>query len=117
MANSYRNFLKLLEHWPVDTTKLGRDFGQHIREQVKVAFKGGELKIVDEAECNRIHASLKRLANNHYGQMFVRENKVSSTGLSAEECGAILSNEFLEELSTSERGFFSKYFSFKNRDK
>lgn len=117
MANSYKKFLKLLELWPVDSSKAGRDLGQHIREQVKVAFKAGEINVADEAECSRINASLKRLADNHYGQMYVRESKVSSTGLSAEECGAALSNEFLEELNKSEKGFFSKYLSFKNSNK
>lgn len=102
--------MKLLEQWPVDPTKVGRDLGQHIRERVKIAFKAGEVYHWDENDCNRIHASLKRLAGNQYGQMYPRNSKSSASGLSAEECHALLSNEFLEELKKSEQGFFSKLF-------
>jgi hypothetical protein len=87
-----------------------RDLGQHIREQVKEAFKTGEIYPSDESECNRIHASLKRLADNQYCQMYPRKSNSCASGLSADECHAILSSEFLEELNKSEQGFFSKFF-------
>ncbi|PSN42690.1 Ubiquinol-cytochrome-c reductase complex assembly factor 2 [Blattella germanica] len=110
MGRSYRQFLKLLEHWPADSTKVGRDLGQHIREQVKISFKSGEINIGNEAECNRIYSSLKRIADDHYAQLYLRKSRVSASGLSADECQGILSTEFLEELQKSDKGFFSRFF-------
>lgn len=90
-----------------------RDLGLHIREQVKVAFKTGEIYPSDEDECNRIHASLKRLADNKYGQIYPRKSSSCASGLSADECHVLISTEFLEELKKSEQGFFSKSFNTK----
>jgi receptor-type tyrosine-protein phosphatase gamma/nucleoid factor 1 len=87
-----------------------RDLGEHIRERVKTAFKTGEVYPWNENECNRIHASLKRLADNQYGQMYPRKSKSSASGLSADQCQALLSTEFLEELKKSEQGVFSRLF-------
>jgi hypothetical protein len=87
-----------------------RDLGQHIREQIKVAFRTGEIYPSDEDECNRIHASLKRLAENEYSQMYPRKSNSCASGLSSDQCHSLLSTEFLEELKKSERGFFSKFF-------
>lgn len=77
---------------------------------MKVAFKAGEIYHWDENECNRLYASLKRLADNQYGQMYQRKSNSCASGLSADECHALLSTEFLEELKKSEQGFFSKLF-------
>lgn len=110
MSKSYRNFLKLLEQWPLDPTKTGRDLGQHIREQVKITFKAGDVYSGDETECNRIHASLKRLADNQYGRLYPRKSNSCASGLSADECHSLLTTEFLEELKKSDEGLFSKLF-------
>ncbi|XP_069694901.1 ubiquinol-cytochrome c reductase complex assembly factor 2 [Periplaneta americana] len=110
MAKSYKQFLHLLENWPADTTKIGRDLGQHLRQQVKEAFKAGEINQVNEEECNKVYASLKRLSDNEYGQMYQRKSNSCASGLTADECKALLSTEFLEELKQSEQGFFSKLF-------
>lgn len=87
-----------------------RDLGQHIREHVKITFKTGEVYSGDETECNRIHASLTRLADNQYGRLYPRKSNSCASGLSADECHSLLSTEFLEELKKSDEGLFTKLF-------
>jgi hypothetical protein len=87
-----------------------RDLGLHIREQVKITFKAGEVFSGDETECSRIHASLKRLADNQYGRLYPRKSNSSASGLSADECHSLVTTEFLEELKKSDKGLFSKLF-------
>jgi len=99
MASQYRNFLKLLEAWPVDKTKTYRDFGLHIRDKVKANFASGSVSsIISEKECEKIYNSLKRLCDNHYGELHKRHSKSSASGLTAEQCNSVLSTEFLEYL-------------------
>ncbi|KAK3872553.1 hypothetical protein Pcinc_015167 [Petrolisthes cinctipes] len=108
---SYRNFIRLLEQWPVDPTKSGgRDLGEHIRGRVSSGFKHGDASQVDQAECSRLHASLSRLASNVYAKRYPRSLKSSATGLSVEECQQIISTDFLKTLQEEDQSLFSRIF-------
>ncbi|KAK7078267.1 Ubiquinol-cytochrome-c reductase complex assembly factor 2 [Halocaridina rubra] len=108
--NSYRNFLKLLEKWPLDETKKGRDLGEYIRVRITSAFKQGDSSIVNEEECMRTHSSLDRLASNVYAIRYPRALRSSSTGLSLDQCREVNSTEFMENVTAQESGFISKLF-------
>ncbi|XP_064097310.1 ubiquinol-cytochrome-c reductase complex assembly factor 2-like [Macrobrachium nipponense] len=109
--NSYRSFLRLLEKWPIDTSKSGgRDLGEHLRHQVTNAFKQGDATVVNENECQRIHSSLERLALNVHGNKFPRKLQSSSTGLSLDQCREISSTEFIETVQEEEAPLYSKVF-------
>lgn len=116
MANHYRNFLRLLEKWPVDQTKKkNRDLSLFIREQLKINFSGGAVdNNVDEEKCTRQYESLKRISSNYYGKKYLRRSQASATGLTAEQCNSILSDEFLDYLQEKEKSFFSKVFNSKD---
>lgn len=114
MANNYRKFLKLLENWPVDTTKAERDFGIHIREQVKKAFTAGELFQGDQEKCSRAHASLKRLSDDVYNQLYSRYSVSSASGLTGEQCKSVLSSDVLQYLEERNRSWFSWIFKRKS---
>nr|CAD7430432.1 unnamed protein product [Timema monikensis] len=60
----------------------GRDLGEYIRERVKLGFSAGVVTKANDAECERIHASLKRLADNHHSQLYKRVLSSSASGLS-----------------------------------
>ncbi|XP_071518741.1 ubiquinol-cytochrome c reductase complex assembly factor 2 [Panulirus ornatus] len=108
---SYRNFLRLLEKWPVDQTKSGgRDLGEHLRLRVTESFKHGDVTSVDEVECQRIYSSLSRIAKDTYAKQYPRSLSSTATGLSGEVCREIISNDFLKALEEQERGFFSRLF-------
>ncbi|XP_042888203.1 ubiquinol-cytochrome-c reductase complex assembly factor 2-like [Penaeus japonicus] len=109
--NSYRNFLRLLEKWPLDETKKGgRDLGEHLRIRVSEAFRLGDATPTNETECQRAYASLNRLANNTYATKYPRKLTSTSTGVSIEECHQIVSTDFLKAIEESEAGMLSGMF-------
>ncbi|XP_045616234.1 ubiquinol-cytochrome-c reductase complex assembly factor 2 [Procambarus clarkii] len=109
--NSYRNFLRLLDKWPVDSTKAGdRDLGKYLRLRVTEGFRHGDATAVDETECQRIYASLNRIATNVHAKQYPRTLRSTSTGLTAEECKQVISEEFLQILKEQDKGFFSGLF-------
>nr|CAD7255721.1 unnamed protein product [Timema shepardi] len=79
------------------------DLGEYIRERVKLGFSAGVVTKANDAECERIHASLKRLADNHHSQLYKRVLSSSSSGLSVSECHSILTTEFLKKLEEEDK--------------
>ncbi|XP_022243034.1 ubiquinol-cytochrome-c reductase complex assembly factor 2-like [Limulus polyphemus] len=115
-AHLYRRFLRLCEIWGLDSTKKGRDLGQHIRERVTQTFVHGEVtKVNNLEECVEFHESLLRLANNYYGKHYQRHDISSASGLTAEECRMIVSTDSMKQLAhIEEAGMidrFKTYFS------
>ncbi|XP_076666649.1 ubiquinol-cytochrome c reductase complex assembly factor 2-like [Andrena cerasifolii] len=112
MAGTYKNYMKLLECWPLDKSKTGRDLGQHIRDQLKIAFsKGDSSSQVNNEVCDRYYMSLKRISSNHYGQIYARNLSSSASGLTREQCNLALSPELLEYFEEIEKGFISRMYS------
>ncbi|XP_068235444.1 ubiquinol-cytochrome-c reductase complex assembly factor 2 [Palaemon carinicauda] len=109
--NSYRSFLKLLEKWPLDTTKTGgRDLGEHIRQRITTTFKQGDVTVVNEEECHRIYSSLDRLASNVYATKYPRTLQSSSTGLTHDQCRDINSTEFMKAAQEDATPLYAKFF-------
>ncbi|XP_015512855.2 ubiquinol-cytochrome-c reductase complex assembly factor 2 [Neodiprion pinetum] len=108
MAGFYKKYLTLLQSWPLDKSKVGKDLGQHIRDQVKLAFSKGDLNNVDEKRCDSYYNSLERIASNRYGKLYKRSFNSTASGLTQEQCNAVLSPEFLELWQEEERGFLSR---------
>lgn len=108
--------MKLLESWPLDNSKPGRDLAQHIRDQLKLAFAKGEASEVNREQCDRYYMSLKRISSNHYGQIYNRTLSSTATGLTKDQCNLLLTPEALDYYSEDKRGFFNGKFSrlFKN---
>lgn len=115
MAKLYRNYLALLDKWPIDTTKQSRDLGQFIRDRLKESFKAGDLlKKEDEEKCTTTYKCLNRIADNYYCRLYERSYISSATGLTEEQCKIIISDDFLELLNSKERSFISKVFNRKS---
>lgn len=93
----YWNFSFLIIHININLFLYFRDLGEFIRDQFKLAFKDKQFLFGSEFECNRNLESLKRLSENYHGNKYKRTLDSSSTGLTAEECKQIMSNEFLNE--------------------
>jgi len=111
MAGNYKNYMKLLESWPLDKSKVGRDLGQHIRDQLKSAFAKGEATTQPNPEqCNRYYSSLKRISSNYYGHLYKRSLLSTACGLNKEQCNLALTPEMLEYLKEEERGIIYKFY-------
>ncbi|CAD6240882.1 GSCOCG00008972001-RA-CDS [Cotesia congregata] len=97
MAGTYKNYMKLLEAWPADKSKPGRDLGQYIRDRIKLEFSTNKVRSqAEKEECDRNYTSLQRISSNHYAKLYPRKLNSSGTGLSYEQCNCALSPEVLE---------------------
>lgn len=111
MAGTYKNFMKLLESWPLDKSKAGSDLGQHIRDQLKIAFVKGEAASQPNPEqCDRYYSSLKRISSNYYGQLYKRSLLSTASGLNREQCNLALTPEMLEYLKEEDKGFLRRFY-------
>ena len=106
---TYRNYMKLLESWPLDKSKAASDLGQHIRDQLKIAFARGEATThVDRELCDRYYMSLKRICSNHYGQKYARSHSSTASGLTKDQCNLALRPEMLEYFEERSKGIFTR---------
>lgn len=95
-ARLYRRYLKLCQTWGVDSSKQGRDLGEHIRNEVGKAFSKGELsQIANLEECEKKLQSLERIANNKYYKPSDADLPTAS-GATREECHLLISNNGLK---------------------
>ncbi len=98
-AARYRQFLKLLEQWPVDKNKTGLDLGVYIRERVALGFRLGEnSQIPDLEECDRKYDALQKINSNMYKDMYPRLKSGSASGCSLEDCRVMTSTEGINVL-------------------
>lgn len=104
MSQHYNRFLKLLERWPVDQSKIGRDLGQYLRDQLKAVLGGTNIIAVKDERLVRQHQSLENIVNDVHLKAYPRTLNSTATGLTGEQCREVLSSEFLEYLN-KEGGF------------
>lgn len=88
-----------------------RDLGQHIRDQLKIAFAKGEATTPPNPEqCNRYYSSLKRISSNYYGHLYKRSLSSTASGLNKEQCNLALTPEMLEYLKEEDKGIIRKFY-------
>uniref|UniRef100_W8BCD6 Mitochondrial nucleoid factor 1 n=1 Tax=Ceratitis capitata TaxID=7213 RepID=W8BCD6_CERCA len=104
MSAQYKRFLKVLEKWPTDKTKVGRDLGEQIRKQVKDFTNPAGLSTEVNDKLSAQIDSLERLSGNIYAKKYQRRYTSTATGLSAEQCSQVLSSEFLQYLNDEKLG-------------
>ena len=108
-VHQYKKFIRLLQRWPIDTTKTGVDLGQFIRNKVAASFQLGETStIVHEEKCERMYQSLHRISNDYYAKRYKRYGLSSATGLPAALCREVISMDNLSTLSYEQKGYFSR---------
>lgn len=88
-----------------------RDLGQHIRDQVKIAFAKGEAASQPDLEqCDRYYSSLKRISSNHYGQIYKRSLLSTASGLNREQCNLALTPEMIDYLHKEDKNIFKRFY-------
>ena len=90
--------MRLCEQWPLEPTKAGRDLGAIIRNKIAESFKNGEVtNIENPSKCDRIYNSLNKINSNHYKNIYATSTPLRTcSGLDAEQCKIMLSNEAQE---------------------
>ncbi|KAJ8926051.1 hypothetical protein NQ315_009906 [Exocentrus adspersus] len=110
---TYKRILQLLEKWPVDKTKAGgRDLGEYLINYVNKAYKENKFE-ANPKYWDKQYLAIEKIVNNESRNKYKRLLSSSATGLTAEQCNAALSNEFLEEIQKEEESFFRKLLSLK----
>lgn len=110
MAANFKRITALLERWPLDHNKAGRDIGQFLRDFVQHSYKTGKLQ-ENPQHWDKQFLALQRLINNEHGNKYPRINTSSATGLTLDQCTVALSNEFLEHLEQEDKPVYKKLFS------
>lgn len=88
------------------------DLGQHIRDQVKIAFaKGDATNQSDLERCNRYYMSLKKLSSNYYGQNYKRTLFSTASGLKKEECNLALTPDMLKYFNEEDKNLARRYYN------
>ncbi|XP_055712429.1 ubiquinol-cytochrome-c reductase complex assembly factor 2 [Phlebotomus papatasi] len=100
MSANYRRFLKILEKWPVDKSKAGRDLGEDLREQLKNLLQREQQSGFNPEDFAKQLDALSRISNNIHGKSYSRNSRTTATGLTGEQCNQVLSSEFLEYMNT-----------------
>lgn len=77
-----------------------RDIAEHIRHRIKAAFDTEQGFIGDSKYCDKQYNSMKNIVDNYHASLYKRTKPFTSTGLTAEECKLILSNESLATLES-----------------
>ncbi|KAM8705899.1 hypothetical protein ACLKA7_010232 [Drosophila subpalustris] len=99
MSAQYQRFLKVLEKWPAEKTKVGRDLGEQIRKKVTKLTGSATLSNEASADLTKQIDALERLSLNVYAKKYPRQHESTATGLTAAQCSQVLSSEFLQYLN------------------
>lgn len=104
----YKRFVSVCKKWPRDETKVGRDYGDYIREQFKAEFPHAEQSQVKNIQALESSiSSLEKLANNIY----FNENPLkrsSASGMEAWACRVAVSTEGLRAIQEQEEATLVK---------
>ena len=63
LTRFYRDFQRICKQWPVDTSKTGRDFGEHLRTSIDTRFKHGDFEVRHKIKLNSKVVSYLSLDN------------------------------------------------------
>lgn len=104
----YRRFVNICQIWPRDSTKAGRDFGEHFRQILSSKFPHGDLgEVKDKSYVESAISALETIANNvHFNSNVLKRS--SSTGLEAWACREAVSTECLRQLQEQEESTLIK---------
>jgi len=96
----YAGFIDLLQRWPVDKSRAGKDLGQLLRKFVAQEFPQGPISRVDETKLGAALESYNRISNNVYRDRYPRRFTESTVfGHPLELYKAATSNEGIEALN------------------
>lgn len=110
----YNRIIKLIERWPLDKNKPGRDLGQYLRDYINKAHQDGSL-VGNEKYWDKQYLAIQKLVNNEHGNKYIRSLSSSSSGLTAEQCGEVLTKEILEALEKESYSWWDKIFRFRSK--
>jgi len=86
----------LVQRWPIDKSRTGKDLGERLRQLVAEEFPQGPISKANEGKLTKDFESFNRIANNEYRDRFPRKFPGSTVlGLELEQYQFATSNEGL----------------------
>ncbi|XP_063954734.1 ubiquinol-cytochrome c reductase complex assembly factor 2-like [Lytechinus pictus] len=107
-ASRYRKFLRLMEDWPADPSKRGRDLAVAIRERVAHGFRRGENSEINEKECDRMYDALNKIHTDFFREKYPRLKDSSATGTSVEICHMVMATDTITEMENMNKSRWQK---------
>jgi len=98
-VSSYTRFVKILEKWPLDPQKKGKDVGEALRQLFSREFPLGSTSVVNEKHINRQILSLEKLVSNESCIAYPRQSTSSFTMLDQETLSGITSTALMGEMT------------------
>lgn len=109
---SYGRFVRVLECWPVDRSKAGKDLGEAIRAMFARTYPQGSVTVVQEEKVvERQVAALQRLVDNTHQSLYPLSSPSTFTGLGLDQLRQITTVESMaaaSEASEIKPGFLEK---------
>ncbi|XP_031622287.1 ubiquinol-cytochrome-c reductase complex assembly factor 2-like [Contarinia nasturtii] len=109
MSSQYKKFLRLLESWPVDTTKPGRNLGEYLRKQLKASLRAGNDSFDVAVSMDKQFQALERISNNVHFNKYSRLRQSTATGLNSEQCKIMISETSLNYFAEQSKGPFINF--------
>ena len=120
-AHRYKQFLRVIENWPLDATKgKQRDLGALLRDRFAAEFKQGELsEIRDPEKCNKMLTSLENIVNDRHKMYYRCDLEKGALGGDMETAHLAVSDEVLNSLKSQRSPLLSGvgFLGEKDKDK
>jgi hypothetical protein len=88
MSQNYKRFLAILEKWPIDKSKPGRDLGQYLREKFSTQFINQNnlaTSSKEQAKINTQFEALENIIRNTHRNKYPRSSTATASGLSGND--------------------------------
>jgi len=87
----------LVQRWPIDKSRTGKDLGERLRQLVAEEFPQGPISKANEGKLTKDFESFNRIANNEYRDRFPRKFPGSTVlGLELDQYEFATSNEGID---------------------
>jgi len=104
MSGSYRSFIKVLEKWPIDKLKTGKDLGEDLRKLFSHTFpQGSSTGVQDVKQLNRQILALQKLTEDANRTNFPCSSNNTFTDLDIEHLQQITATETMKQLGEEGR--------------
>jgi len=98
-GGAYKNFVRVLEKWPLDKNKQGKDLGESLRVLFSKSFPAGSTSVVNEKAIQKQIFALEALISDKSFKAYPRESKSTFTGLDYETLMQITTTEMMQQAS------------------
>ncbi|EEB19095.1 conserved hypothetical protein [Pediculus humanus corporis] len=106
MPSNYDKLVKILQKWPPNSKRIGRDFGEHLRSKIKLLISNESDVLLNSADFEQKLLSLQRLVDNKYGDKYRHNLEFGATGLPAKDLNYALDDDTMTKFNSMKYRFW-----------